>query len=493
MTGPYWPYRGLPLSVLSLGVVLLLMGSRVPAWAESPPYSQAAIPRLPMSAAGSTPETTRVGEDWPIFLGPRGDGISGETGLVRAFPKGGPSVLWKKRVGTGYSAPSVMGNTLVYFHRERDEEVVVAVTADTGKPLWRYAYPTSYEDPYGYNNGPRCSPLLTKTRCYTFGAEGVLACVDLATGKLVWKRETTSEFRIPMAFFGVGSTPILEGDRLIAMIGGLPDAGLVAFDAGTGKTLWQSVGLKQFTAPLGFRFQKDDKLASYSSPLAVTLAGKRQILAFLRPGFVSVDPETGAVIDSLFFRAAVRESVNAARPVVVGDEVFLSAAYEAGAVLLKAKSGGKGFDEIWRDVDAMQNHWSTSIYHQGVLYGFSGRHEVPSTFRAIDFSTGKLRWQTEDPFEKGLSPAQAADDPAHPFYGRGSAILADGKLICLSEWGHLGLVEVNPDKCVELARYKVPELRYPSWAAPILSRGRVYLRDENWLIVLDLLAASKAR
>jgi outer membrane protein assembly factor BamB len=456
--------------------------------ADDGTYSQAAIPAVETSAAGSGPETTRVGEDWPVFLGPRGDGVSGETGLVRSFPKGGPPVVWKKRIGTGYTAPSVVGNTLVFFHRQRDEEIVEAVAADTGKPLWRQAWPTNYEDPYGYNNGPRCTPLLTKTRCYVFGAEGMLVCLDLATGQPVWKRDTAADFRVPMAFFGVGSTPILEGNRLIAMVGGLPDAGLVAFDAETGKTLWQSVGLKQFTPPLGFRVQKDDKLASYSSPFAVTLGGKRQILALLRPGFVSVDPETGAVIDSLFFRAQVRESVNAARPVVVGDRVFLSAAYEAGAVLLKAKAGGKGFDEVWRDVDAMQNHWSTSIFHQGVLYGFSGRHEVPSSFRAIDFGTGKLHWQTEDPFEKGVSPAQAADDPKVPFYGRGSAILADGKLICLSEWGHLGLVEVRPDKCVELARYKVPELRYPSWAAPVLSRGRVFLRDENWLIGLDLLA-----
>lgn len=471
----------------------VVVASVVPALfaAEPGSYSQSAIPKVEVSSAGGSPETMRTGEDWPVFLGPRGDGVSGETGLLDSFPKSGPPVLWKKRIGTGYSAPSVLGNTLVFFHRQRDEEVVEAATADTGKPIWRYAYATNYEDPYGYNNGPRCTPLLTASRCYTFGAEGILTCLDLATGKLVWKRDTAADFRVPMAFFGVGSTPILEGNRIIAMVGGLPDAGLVAFDATSGKTLWQSVGAKQFTAPLGYRFQKDDKLASYSSPMAVTLNGKRQILAFLRPGFVSVDPETGDVIDSLFFRAQVRESVNAARPVVVGDQVFLSAAYETGAVLLRAKKDGKGFDEIWRDVDAMQNHWSTSIHHRGVLYGFSGRHEVPSSLRAIDLATGKLRWQTEDPFEKGISPAKAADDTSTPFYGRGASILADGKLICLSEWGHLGLVAVNPEKCEELARYKVPELRYPSWAAPILSRGRVFLRDENWLIAIDLRDAAR--
>jgi outer membrane protein assembly factor BamB len=465
-----------------LGALFVLAGADAsglvthPAWADE----------IPQTKAGSSPETTRVGEDWAEFLGPRGTGVSGETGLLDQFPKGGPPVLWKKRIGTGYTAPSVRGNLLVYFHREQDDEAVVAITADRGEPVWRYAYPTTYEDPYGYNNGPRCTPLLTETRCYTFGAEGKIHCLDLATGKLAWSRDTAADFDVPMAFFGVGSTPILEGGRLIAMVGGLPAAGLVAFNAETGATEWQAVGAKQFTPPFGFRFQRDDKLASYSSPLAVTIGGRRQVLALLRPGFVSVDPATGEVLFSQFFRAAVRESVNAARPVVVDDLAFLSAAYESGALVLKARADGKGFDEVWRETDAMQNHWSTSLHVNGFLYGFSGRHESPSSLRCIDLKTGKLQWETADTFALGLSPARAADSDDLHFYGRGAAILAENKLIALSEWGHLGLVEVNPKQCVEKARHKIPELRYPSWTAPVLSRGRLYLRDENWLICLDL-------
>ena len=451
----------------------------------NPHFDPKAIPAVPVSKAGSSKATERTGEDWPVFLGPREDGISGETGLIDSIPEAGPPVLWKTRVGTGYSAPSVLGNTLVYFHRQGDEEIVEAVTADTGKPLWKHAYPTTYEDPYGYNNGPRCTPLLRGKRCYTLGAEGKLACLDLATGKPIWKRDTAADFDIPPAFFGVGSTPILEGDKLIVMVGGLPNSGMVAFEAETGATAWEAVGAKAFPPPFGFRFQKDDKLASYSSPIAVTIGGQRQILAWLRPGFVSLDPKTGKVLHSEFFRAQVRESVNAARPVVVNDLVFLSAAYELGALMLKSKPDGKGFSELWRDDQAMQNHWSTSIHHQGFLYGFSGRHEAPSSFRCVELKTGKVRWETEDVFQLGISPVRAADDRKLKFYGRASKILAEGKFIVLSEWGHLALVDVNPEKCVERGRYKVPELRYPAWAAPILSRGRVYLRDENWLIAFD--------
>ena len=181
-------------------------------------------------------------EDWPQFLGPRGNNTSRETGLLDKFPKDGPPLVWQRDIGTGYSAPSVRGELLVLHHRVKDEEVVEAMHPATGKPAWRYAYPSRYQDPYGYNNGPRCTPLLTAERAYTFGAEGKLLCLELKTGKLVWERDTARDFNVPESFFGVGSTPLLEDGRLIVMAGGQPNAGMVAFDAATGKTLWQSVG-----------------------------------------------------------------------------------------------------------------------------------------------------------------------------------------------------------------------------------------------------------
>ena len=168
---------------------------------------------------------------------------------------------------------------LVLFHRLADLEVVQVLDAATGKPLWRHAYPTRYQDPYGYNNGPRCAPVITRDRVYTFGAEGKLTCLDFATGAEVWQRDTAKDFDIPEAFFGVGSTPLLEGGKLIVMIGGQPDAGMVAFDPANGKTLWQSVGEKNWSGrpkldwpgepPVDWR--RSDKQASYASPVAATV------------------------------------------------------------------------------------------------------------------------------------------------------------------------------------------------------------------------------
>lgn len=454
--------------------------------AVKPGFNPVEIQKVETSEAGSSAKSKRIGEDWPQFLGLRGTGISGETGLLARWPSGGPPVAWSLRVGTGYSAPSVRGNLVVLFHRQGDEEVVEAFQADSGEFVWRHAYPTAYEDPYGYNNGPRCTPLLTQTHCYTFGAEGRLSCLELSTGNRIWMRDTAADFNIPMAFFGVGSTPILEGNLLIVMVGGQPNSGMVAFDAESGKTIWQNVGLKSWAEP-ETRYHRDDKLASYSTPLAATIHGKRHLLCLMRPGLVSLDPKTGTTNFSHFFRSTLRDSVNAARPVVVGDEVFLSAAYDVGAVLLKVHADGKGADTVWQDELAMQNHWSTSIYHNGYLYGFSGRHEAGSTFRCIEFKTGKVKWQTVDVNANDVPDPKDGRGATPPkFYGRGSAVLADGKFIVLGEQGTLALVEINPEKFVEISRVKFTQMKYPSWTAPVLSRKRLYLRDEDHLMCIDL-------
>jgi outer membrane protein assembly factor BamB len=193
-------------------------------------------------AAEKPGETARDGHDWAEFLGPHGNGVSDEKGLADKWPENGPPVLWEKEVGTGYSAPSVRGDRVVLHHRKGGEEIVECFRAENGESLWSLSYPSGFADPYGYNNGPRCTPLLSAERCYTYGAEGMLYCVDLSTGKEIWHRDTKAEFDLPEWFFGVGATPILEGDLLIVLVGGRPNSGVVAFDAATGKTVWERVG-----------------------------------------------------------------------------------------------------------------------------------------------------------------------------------------------------------------------------------------------------------
>ncbi len=290
------------------------------------------------------PVHAEQGEDWPQFLGRHANGTSSETGLLDRWPTNGPPLLWEKKIGTGYGAPSVRGERLVLHHRAGNEEIVECFDAASARALWRFGYPTRYEDPYGYNNGPRCTPLLTPDRCYTFGAEGRLLCLELETGKPVWQRETAKDWEVPAAFFGVGSTPILEGGLLIVMVGGQPNSGVIAFDARTGKTVWESVGERNWSGQpmLGWpgertvMWKRWDKQASYATPVAATVNAQRQIFCLMRQGLVSLNPTNGAVNFSRWFRTQIEESVNAANPIVVDDLVFFSAAYyKVGSALLK--------------------------------------------------------------------------------------------------------------------------------------------------------------
>jgi outer membrane protein assembly factor BamB len=425
--------------------------------------------------------------DWARFLGPHGNGISDETGLLDKWPSNGPPILWDKSIGTGYGAPAVLGNRLVFHHRIGGDEIVECAEADTGKTLWQYKYSSQFIDPYGYNNGPRSSPVLSSNFCYAFGAEGKLLCLELQTGKLVWQRDTGKDFNVPEAFFGVGSTPLLEDGRLIVMAGGQPNAGVVALDAATGKTLWESVGAKNWEGvPMSgwpgqrtVHWQPWEKQASYSSPVAATIHGRRQILCLTRQGLVSLDPATGAVNFSFWFRATVSESVNAMSPVVVDDMIFISGAYyKVGSVLLRVKPDNKSVEEIWRGT-SMELHWTTPIYLEGYLYAFSGRNEPDACMRCIEFKTGKLMWDVDERWAW-----HGTGTP--PVYGRGSFILADGKLIAIGEGGILGLFKPNPKQPEEICRFQFPQLHHPCWAGPVLSHKRLYLRSEDRLVCVNL-------
>ena len=425
--------------------------------------------------------------DWPHFLGPHDNGVSDETGLLDKFSTNGPPILWTKKIGTGYSAPSVIGDRLVLHHRLGDQEIVECFQVTNAASIWRYAYASHFVDPYGYNNGPRSTPLLTSNRCYTFGAEGKLLCLDLQSGKLVWQRDTGADWDIPPAFFGVGSSPILENNLLIVMVGGQPNSGVVAFDPGSGKTIWQSVGKDnwQGQTKIGWpgtpivEWQTWEKQASYSTPVAATIHGQRQVLCLTRQGLVSLNPTNGAVNFSFWFRSPVNDSVNAMNPIVLDDKILLSAAYyRIGSVLLRVKSDNKGVEEIWRNA-VLEVHWTTPILHDGYLYAFSGRNEPDAHFRCVEFDTGKLMWDRDERWAPHSTPQPDV-------YGRGSCIMAEGKLIVLGEGGLLGLFKVNPQKPEEISRFQIPQLHYSCWAAPVLSEKKLFLRSEDALVCVDV-------
>ncbi|MDB6154352.1 MAG: hypothetical protein JWL90_2805 [Chthoniobacteraceae bacterium] len=439
--------------------------------------------------------------DWPEFLGPARDNSSPETGLCKAIPPKGLPLVWEKPVGEGYAAPSVRGDLLVLHHRVGRQEVVEGFDAKTGESRWKYGYPCQFFDPFGFGSGPRCSPVLMADRCYTFGAEGVLLCLELQSGKLLWRRDTATDFDVPEAFFGVGSSPVLEDGLLIVMVGGQPNSGVVAFDSMTGKTVWENVGEKTWTGipmsgwpgerlvrwnPADPAFQKQ---ASYCTPVLATIHGKRHVICVTRQGLVSLDPKTGAHHFSYWFRARQNDSVNAMTPIVQDDTILISSAYyKNGSILFHVNPDGNGITEVWRGIQ-LEMHWSRPILKDGFLYAFSGRNEPDGRFRCVELSTGTLRWDRAEGWPNAGHSRLREGDPVPTVFGRGSAILADGKLFALGESGLLGIFNPNPEKLEELSRWQIPHFAYPCWVGPVLSNKRLYLRDDTRLVCYDLVSS----
>jgi len=392
--------------------------------------------------------------DWPCYLGPNQDGTSEETGLALNWPEAGPPEVWTKRLGASFSPPVVAGERLVVFHRIADDEVLECVTPAEGERLWEFRYPTRYKDRYKYNGGPRSSPAIDGDRVYAYGAEGMLTCLDLATGRKVWQRPLNKDLDAPQAFFGVGVPPVVEGDVILLNPGGPDGAGIVGVDKATGQVRWKAT----------------DHGASYSTPVVRTVGGERLAFFLTAEGLVVLHPATGKAHATLHFRSVYHESINAASPVVVGDRVFLSAAYRVGSALMEVTPDG--LETVWQDKENMQNHWATCIYSGGVLYGSHGRHGREAVIRCIDWGTGRVLWESP----RGL--------------GRVTFTLAQGHLLTMGELGHLVLLEATPERYVEKHRVRV--LAPPCWGPPVLAGGLVYLRNETLLKCLDLRAKAEA-
>jgi outer membrane protein assembly factor BamB len=437
--------------------------------------SAPARPDPPADAAPPAPLATRkAGSDWATFLGPLGNGASPEKGLIAPWPAGGPRLVWHTRVEGGYANPAISHGRLFLFDRRRDQARLRCLNSETGESLWQFEYPTDYKDAYDYDGGPRCMPVVDDDRVYLYGPEGMLHCVRVADGKPVWKVDTLAEFGVVPNFFGVASTPLVEGDLLIAQVGGSPPdsghfpsmgqkgngSGIVAFDKLTGKV----------------RYRITDELASYASPVPATIGGRRWCFVFARGGLVGFEPATGKVDFHFPWRARTLESVNASTPVVIGDRVFISECYGVGSALLRVKPGG--CEVLWSDADAardkrMRCHWSMPMVLDGHLYGCSGRHTDEAELRCLDLESGKVKW-------------------SEPDLTRTSLLLADGHLVCLGEDGQLRLLKANPERYEEVSRLPPQSeagslLRYPCWAAPILAHGLLYVRGRDQLVCLELI------
>jgi len=385
--------------------------------------------------------------DWPQFLGLNRNGVSAETNLALIWPKDGPKILWKTKVGEGWSGPIVASNRVALFHRLNDKEVVDCLNATNGARLWRSDYPTTYRDDFGFDAGPRATPAIDANRVFTFGADGVLNCWDFFSGANIWRVDTRKEFNNAKPFFGIACSPLVEGNAVILNIGGSDGAGIVAFEKASGKVLWKAT----------------EQEASHSSPVAATIDGKRYVFVFARSGLVALQPDDGKELWEFPWKPRIQASVSAATPLVIGDDVFISASYGAGAALLRFSATKP--EVIWSGDDILSNHYATSVHHNGFLYGFDGRQEQRCHLRCVELKTGKVRW-TEDQF------------------GAGTLMVVVDKLAILTERGELMLANATPEKFSPINRAQI--LGVDLRAHPALANGLFYARDKSTLVCVDL-------
>ncbi len=413
------------------------------------------------------PNLVRAG-DWPQILGPHRNGIAVDESLADSWPDSGPRRVWQREVGAGFAGVAVAGGKVILFHRVGDLERVEALNAGSGEKLWQADYAADYVPSVTKDSGPRAVPIIHEGRVYVYGAKGGLRCLDLKTGAKIWGRDTFGDYNSkrasrgepPEGYFGIGSGPIIEDNKIIVNVGGYTSgAGLVAFALDTGKTVWKST----------------NERASYSSPVAVTVNGVRHLIFATRLAVVSVNPANGKVRFRFPF-GKTGATVTAANPVIIDEHLFVSASYEFGAVF--ARIGAGNAETLWESDDILSSQYTTCIAHQGHLFGVHGRQDRGlASLRCFEPKTKKINWTEEN-------------------FGYATLIKADNKLLILSTgFGNtsvdLIMAELNTARFSILAKTQVFPRDSEARPLPALSNGLLFARDENILKCLDLKPQQK--
>ena len=385
---------------------------------------------------------TAQAADWPQFRGPKGDGRAEQATLSLPWPAEGPAELWSVPLGGGYSGIAAVGDKLYTLMSSGSDELLVAFDATDGNELWRLRTDAKRRDSFG--DGPRSTPTVNQNRVYAVSALGHLWCADRHSGEVIWDRDLRKEFGAVVPTWGVSASPIVFQDLLLFNVGGRAGHSLMAFDKKNGEVRWQTA----------------TGIPGYSLPLTVEVAGMEQSIFFTGTELIAVEPKTGNDLWQLSWKTAY--DVNAAAPVwVPPDRLFISSGYDTGAALLQIKNqeGAIKIEELWRSRE-MKNQFSSSIYHDGHLYGFDNEH-----FKCIGADDGVTRWR-----KTGL--------------GHGSLLYADGHLVVLSDGGRLAIVEAAPDRYREKASAQISRGKH--WTAPTLQRGRLLVRNQKKLMAFKL-------
>jgi outer membrane protein assembly factor BamB len=388
---------------------------------------------------------TQTSTDWPQWRGPSRSAVSPETGLLRSWPAAGPPRAWStSNLGGGFGSIAVSRDRIFVQGMRNSQSVVSALNRADGKLVWVKPIGRASDNDRG--PGPRGTPTVDGDRLYVLTENGDLASLRVQDGTIVWQRNILRDFGGRNIGWLISESPLVDGNNVIVSPGGR-GAGMAALDKITGKTVWVSKELS------------DE--AGYSSPIAADVQGVRTIMTLTGQAGVGVRASDG----KLMWRhtAVSNGTANIATPVFHDNKVFYTSDYGTGGALLalRAQDGEVRAQEVYFTRD-LQNHHGGVVLVNGYLYGF---HNAILT--CLEFATGKVMWRNRS-------------------VGKGSLAYADGSLYLWSENNVVGLADASPAGYRETGRFRLPEQGWPSWAHPVVSGGRLYIRDQGILTAYNI-------
>ncbi len=395
------------------------------------------------AAAPGASSSSSARNYWTNFRGPNRDGRYEERAVRVNWPAGGLKPMWKQPVGGGFSSFVVADGAAYTIEQRRGEEVAVAYNVETGREVWTHGWKAEFS-PDSTGDGPRSTPTWDAARLYALGAEGELRALDAKTGKLFWQKNILTDNGASNLQWGMAASPLVVDDKVVVLAGGTNNRGVVAYNKMTGARVWSAL---------------NDR-ASYTSPMLVTLSGKRQILVVTASRIAGLDPADGAVLWSHTWDTSM--GINVSQPLVVGaNRFFISAGYGKGAALVELAGSGRSFTTkaVWENIN-LKTKFNSPVVHNGHVYGLD-----EGILTCVDLATGERRW-------KGGR------------YGYGQVLLASNHLIVTTDAGEIVLVKADPAGYAEVTKFSA--LTGKTWNVPALANGRLLVRNGNEMAAYNL-------
>jgi len=417
-------------------------------------------------------ENQLLADDWPQWMGPQRDNVWREDRILKKFPNGGPEVVWRSPVAGGYAGPSVAdGRVFVTDYVKGDQggagseikrvtgiERVLCLDQANGQLLWKHEYPVRYT--MSYPAGPRCTPIVDGGLVYTLGGEGNLFCFRVKDGEIVWSKDLVKEYDTKTAIWGYASHPLIDGDKLICIVGG-EGSHVVAFNKHTGEEIWRALTSSE---------------QGYCPPTIIEAGGVRQLVLLYPDAMSAVDPETGELYWSVDYEASYGSIIMT--PAKVGDYLF-GGGFSNKNILVKLSKDRPTAELVWRDLpkQAMSPVNVQPMIDGSVLYGF---HQDGS-FMAIDIPSGKRLWTTGEPLSE--RPVRC---------GTAFIVRHEDRYFLFTEQGELIIANLSPQGFQPLSRAKVIEPtnvaygRDVVWSAPAWAGRCVFIRNDRECICVKL-------